>query len=147
MQKPSSHVYSPRRVLAARLLPLWFAAVAACVAPLAFAEVYRWVDANGQVHYGDRPPASSTQAVKFKPGTTAETARRELDAREAARLQARVSACEAAKSQLQTYNRAVKLVLQDPDGSQRELDAGEREDLIAETSLRVRSTCDEVDSE
>lgn len=32
-------------------------AVLSCVALSAHAEIYRWVDANGKVHYTDKPPA------------------------------------------------------------------------------------------
>ncbi|HWS76892.1 MAG TPA: M23 family metallopeptidase [Thermomonas sp.] len=42
--------------------PAWFAAglVLALSAAHAGDQVYRWVDKNGRVHYGDRPPASAT---------------------------------------------------------------------------------------
>lgn len=31
------------------------------VSPLATAQVYKWTDANGQVHYGDTAPSNATQ--------------------------------------------------------------------------------------
>lgn len=33
-------------------------------APLVFAEIYRWVDADGNVHYGDRPQQASVEKVE-----------------------------------------------------------------------------------
>jgi hypothetical protein len=42
-------------------LLLWVLAVSmACANDDAFAEVFRWVDEQGRVHYGDRQPASSS---------------------------------------------------------------------------------------
>lgn len=50
-----------------------------CLLPLpASAGVYKWVDANGQTHFGDRPPAqadSSEVAVDARPAEVDATAR------------------------------------------------------------------------
>lgn len=40
------------------------------LAPLAFAQVYKWTDANGTVHYSEAPPASGTN---YKQVTTTGT--------------------------------------------------------------------------
>lgn len=34
---------------------------------LAAAEIYRWTDANGQVHFGQRPAAAGAEKVEVKP--------------------------------------------------------------------------------
>lgn len=34
---------------------------------LAAAEIYRWTDANGQVHFGQRPAAPGAQQIEVKP--------------------------------------------------------------------------------
>ncbi len=34
---------------------------------LATAEIYRWTDANGQVHFGQRPAASGAEKVEVRP--------------------------------------------------------------------------------
>ena len=34
---------------------------------LATAEIYRWTDANGQVHFGQRPAASGAERVEVRP--------------------------------------------------------------------------------
>ena len=50
----------------------------------AFAQAYRWVDAQGQVHYGSTPPASmdmgdgEAKAENAPPQTTAELAARQI---------------------------------------------------------------------
>ena len=35
---------------------LWLAALLLLCAPLCYAEVYKWVDENGEVHYSNKPP-------------------------------------------------------------------------------------------
>lgn len=53
--------------------------VSMCLLPLsASAGVYKWVDANGQTHFGDRPPAqaaSSEVTVDARPAEVDATAR------------------------------------------------------------------------
>ena len=53
--------------------------VSMCLLPLsASAGVYKWVDANGQTHFGDRPPAqaaSSDVTVDARPAEVDATAR------------------------------------------------------------------------
>lgn len=34
---------------------------------LAFGQVYRWVDENGQVHFGQQPQGGNAQTVEVKP--------------------------------------------------------------------------------
>lgn len=34
---------------------------------LAFGQVYRWVDENGQVHFGQQPQSENAQAVEVRP--------------------------------------------------------------------------------
>ncbi|MDZ4203030.1 MAG: glutaredoxin family protein [Gallionella sp.] len=40
------------------------------LAPAGAEEVYRWVDANGKVHYGDKPPAQAARVDTLKLGDT-----------------------------------------------------------------------------
>jgi biopolymer transport protein ExbB/TolQ len=52
--------------------------ISLCIPLSATAGVYKWVDANGQTHFGDRPPAqaeSSEVAVKAAPASTDASAR------------------------------------------------------------------------
>ncbi len=43
---------------------LWCALL---IPALASAEIYRWTDAQGRVHFGERPGASNAQTVEVKP--------------------------------------------------------------------------------
>lgn len=113
------------------------------------AELYRWVDDSGQVHYSDKKPdqnnprAGEAETLKFAPGSVAAKARRdqaEAEAREAEKVVAR---CTAARSQLDTYTRAVSLVRQQPDGSEVELTPEERVELIEQAQRKVASNCTE----
>jgi hypothetical protein len=45
-------------------------AVAALLAGTASAETYKWVDAQGQVHYSDRPPPAGAEKVELLPAQT-----------------------------------------------------------------------------
>jgi hypothetical protein len=44
--------------------------VLATFAASTFAQVYRWVDDSGQVHFGDRPPADGAEQVRLPPSST-----------------------------------------------------------------------------
>lgn len=44
----------------------WIALAALLAAGLVHAEMYRWVDANGRVHYSDSPPPRTAQQVERK---------------------------------------------------------------------------------
>jgi len=37
-----------------------------CLSVSAYAEVYKWVDADGKVHYGDRPNSSGAREIKVE---------------------------------------------------------------------------------
>jgi hypothetical protein len=70
---------------------------------LAAAEIYRWTDANGQVHFGQRPAAPGAQQIEVKPQAVErdqltlerqERTRRFYDARREEQAQAAVVAAE-----------------------------------------------------
>lgn len=51
--------------------PLWFALaalVAVAVAAPAGADVYKWMDPSGNVHYTDRPPPNDAKLLSVEPG-------------------------------------------------------------------------------
>lgn len=131
----------------ARTTAFAVACVLAATALPAQAELYRWVDANGQVHYSDKKPnqnaapAGDAETLQFAPGSAAAKAQRdraEADAREAEKVAAR---CSSARSQLDTYTRAVSLVRQQPDGSEVELTPEQRAELIEQAQRNVASNC------
>jgi hypothetical protein len=70
---------------------------------LAAAEIYRWTDANGQVHFGQRPAGANAERVEVKPQVVErdsltrereERANRFYDARREEQAQASVAAAE-----------------------------------------------------
>jgi hypothetical protein len=70
---------------------------------LAAAEIYRWTDANGQVHFGQRPAGANAERVEVKPQVVErdsltrereERANRFYDARREEQAQASAAAAE-----------------------------------------------------
>ena len=114
----------------------------------AAAGVYRWVDAEGNVHYGDRPPAdheSSSVTVSPDPGTDpdhkarAEKQRRLLEAIEAERAEReqqdadaaragreRDTRCQQARGTLADLERANLVYTTDESGTRTYMDDEER---------------------
>ena len=91
-----------------------------CLASAAVtAEVYKWVDEQGKVHYGDRPPARGTQADTLAlpptPSADAEVVerafmrRRLLDAFEAERQEEQQTQAEAEAAQRELDRRCAHL--------------------------------------
>lgn len=128
---------------------------------LAFAEVYRWVDEHGQVHYGQRPQAADAQVVDIRlqvierDSATQEReqssqrffqARREEQAQAAqARRQQQaeeVKACTELRSRLASIPEGRRYYQPTANGERRyysdeELDAG-REQLRSQLSERCK---------
>jgi len=124
------------------------------------AGVYRWVDEQGKVHYGDRPPGEANFApveIEAAPTPAPENERRKaktqrlLDALESERAQAQAKAaqaeaeqarkarnCEAARRQVAFYERANSLFRRGPDGKRLYLSDEER----ARTQSQARSLVD-----
>lgn len=119
----------------------------ASLVPPATAQVYRWVDDAGQVHYSDKRPtdaerqASDAQSVTFAPGSTAAAAARQAEQRAAQASEVQAERCQQARSQLDTYTRAVSLVRTGPDGQDVELLPEERVALIQRAQDKVAAAC------
>ncbi|REL32447.1 DUF4124 domain-containing protein [Thalassotalea euphylliae] len=58
------------QVLANRLLVLMFLTLSTSVAAFQSAEVYRWVDKDGNVHYSDMPNNPNAKLIFVQPGIT-----------------------------------------------------------------------------
>lgn len=100
--------------------------------------LYRWVDANGQVHYGDKVPASDAKQGResMKNGVVTKVVPRELRGAELEQAQARIAAdkaAEEARQQRITYDR----YLLQSFGSVADLQATREERLAA---LDARAT-------
>lgn len=50
-----------------RPLLRWSLCLLALLPPATYAEVYRWTDAQGAVHYGDRPPTPGAKPAQLPP--------------------------------------------------------------------------------
>jgi hypothetical protein len=125
-----------------RKLSLSLVAPAAIVAALlhsahavAGADVYRWTDPNGRVHYGDVPPVSSKPLDVPVPGASKAAKgekKKETDA----------SACQQARDNLSTYAAASQIKQVDPvSGLLREVTKDERQKMIDAEAAKVSQTC------
>ncbi|MGQ0586524.1 MAG: DUF4124 domain-containing protein [Gammaproteobacteria bacterium] len=123
--------------------------------------VYRWVDKNGQVHFGDHPPAGVQAEVVLAPlplGSAeaqhqlrdyvrtlevqeAERAKDEERKRAEQALQdARKADCETSRVRRERLEKPRQLEYQ-PDGSARRLTEEERRARIADTEERIADVC------
>jgi len=123
-------------------------ALLAASAPALATDVYKWVDEDGRIHYGDRPAGESAEAVEIEPrqpGTDPELEQRRdkrdklleqfaderrREAEEAERLAAekaqRKRECTRARDQLWQYEHAPYLYDTNDDGERRILSDAER---------------------
>lgn len=133
-------------------------------APIAHSDVYRWVDEQGVTHFSDAPPAKGQSEKISVPVSTPdpeaemrlnqmirlqEQARQERlnkaqeQERQAAEKAARDEACRKAREQLQTLEAGpARMLITEPDGTQRWLAPDERLARIAAAQKRVSDTCD-----
>lgn len=147
------------------LIPLF-----ALVCSTAGAEIYRWVDDKGAVHYGERPPAGAETTRLQLPteptGAGVPDKQRKIDrdrllesyerdrlARQRARderrqqTEARASACKAYQSRWRLYSSAGPLYDVNEDGSRRYLSAAEKDAELARLRAGMQENCDELPAE
>jgi len=128
--------------------------------------VYKWVDEQGRVHYGERPPASSqsqemqlkqqpTQGLSVDEPSREEQQQRLLRAFEEERAQKeeakqkskaeaaeRERNCGRARDRLTRYQRSGFIYDIDQQGNRRILNDAEREATMREAEAAVRHWCD-----
>jgi hypothetical protein len=145
------------RLIAAALLVL--------AAPGASAEgVYRWTDAQGRVHFGDRPPGDGPSTAIAPPAppaapapTAAERAARqqrlldayrderlekqELEAKQKAEEDDRRRRCAQARDRLARYQSSGRIYDPQPNGERRYLNDGERDAEIRTARNEVGRWC------
>ena len=137
----------------------------ALASAFASAEVFKWVDANGDVHYGDRPPAAGVDSRSMPPPPApAEDAdheqrslkqRRLLEAFEAERAERdraetqaaaaraeRAQKCERARRQLAGLERANIVYTTDESGARAYMSDGERRQATANARIWIDRNCD-----
>lgn len=132
------------------------------------AGVYKWVDEQGRVHYGDRPsthtqsetvhvaPSPSSSSSALTPEQRLERQRQLLDAYSQERQQAREAAqkaqqeeekrqrnCVAAKSRMHNYEQAGYLYDMSPNGERRILSDSERSRAQQQARADVAKWCDD----
>lgn len=130
------------------------------------AEVYSWRDANGVIHYGDRPGVENAQIVDIQSARTDNTAVQErLAARQEARnasssnyqeqqaqqqaaqeaadlsAEEKSAACEKARSQLRNYINARRLYRTDANGNKTYLKADEINSARSNAEKNVADKC------
>ena len=131
----------------------------------AAAEVYKWTDTDGNVHYGDRPPATGVDPhsipLRPAPAKEADHAQRRLkqrrlleafEAESAEREQAEVEAaaarrerarnCEYARRDLARFERASIIYTVDENGARIYLSDQERRDAAANARAWIGKHCD-----
>ncbi len=143
--------------------PLFWFALCACGMPAA-AEVYQWTDAEGNAHFGDRPPQSGARTVPLPessappaptPEERLEKQRKLLRAFEEERRQDRdVRAqaqrdkaerqrnCITARDRLLVYERSSGIYDLDATGERVYLEEGQRDRFLAERRQDVEDWCD-----
>jgi hypothetical protein len=100
-------------------------------------DVYKWVDKNGNVHYGDKPRQSAEQ-VEVKPGSgTGQPANPDAAKAEAERA----AQCERMKAKVKTYKDASTVKETDALGHTRDYSEQERQQLIAQTEKKAAEAC------
>lgn len=123
-------------------------------------QLYRWVDADGKVHFGDRPPAAAKAEPldgKLKPVNGAEPTRRqdfpdtsrsrEIEREYAARkesqqsrsLQQQQIACQRARRQLQILQGRVYFV--DENGQESTISERQRQQEAQKLEAEIRRYC------
>lgn len=125
--------------------------------------IYKWVDAQGQVHYGDRPGGAGAQKLNVTPDAVpadaADAARREqqnkllrsfdeqraYDAQQQAKRDAaaaqRAQNCRRARVDLENYSNAAYLYERDAQGHKRIFSDAERERALAQLRQKVERWC------
>lgn len=123
-------------------------------------ELYRWVDSDGKVHFGDRPPVTAKAESldgQLKPINGADPTRRqdfpdttrsrEIDQEYAARKesqqarvqQQRLNACNHARRQLQILRGRVYFV--DENGKETTISERERQQEAVKMEAQIRQHC------
>lgn len=128
-------------------------------AALAAAEIYRWTDETGRVHFGDRPPQGiaaedmSDTAKKinvdesrderaklgkiFAPETAEERRNREQKAQGMARQ--RAQQCQSAQKRLQQLEG--RFIMRDESGKLFDVRESERKTMVEELKTQIRANC------
>lgn len=125
----------------------------------ASAAVYKWVDEQGTVHFGDRPPHYEAKPLKVRPASLpppSEAAAADQTAggpaggdgekggegeTEEQKNPERSEYCRRAQEDLKRYEAAERLAREDEQGNQVILDGAQREELLETVRQRIQRWC------
>lgn len=137
---------------------LLIAAALLLLAPLAAAQVYKWTDASGTVHYSEAPPAQGTKYSKVTTTGTVEplakpaSATRPRDASEGSNEpeppaktvadtpENRKALCDSLKSNLATLQGSAPVVME-KNGETSALDAAQRKQQLDTAQAQYNQYC------
>lgn len=109
------------------------------------ADIYKWTDAQGRVHYGNQPPAQDDAAKKIEvnapPSLTQQQQERDKVLASGEKTKRQFEDCKRSKEQLTTYQSASRVVQKDALGGEKELDAEQRAKLIQVTQQHIKEAC------
>ncbi len=128
-------------------------------------DVYRWLDEQGRVHFGDRPPEGQTVTkLRLHPGPESQGApeadrsqarerllryyderraeQREAAARARQEQEAREVRCAEARRRLGQYEAAGRIFVTGEDGQRHFLSGEERDQLIARLRAEISRWCE-----
>lgn len=129
------------------------------------ADVYRWVDHQGQVHFGDRPPqVEAATKLDLPSGPASEETpevdrsqalerllryydekradEREAGARARQEQAVREARCKEARRRLSTYEAAARIYTTGEDGQRHFLSGDERDQLIGKLQAAISRWCE-----
>ena len=127
----------------------------------ATAEVWKWVDQNGTVHFTDRPQHANSQGIMLPRHTPARSSSRpsghdQASSRQSAASNAANSKpssvdgkkaeeyyCNQATEIYASYSKAPRLYKTNADGQREYLSDKEAAELLAETKAKVAEWCDQ----
>lgn len=118
-------------------------------APLVTAQVYKWSDASGTIHYSQSPPNKGTQFKEMKPNgsvpatppaTASSIAPKPITTQVADTPENRANLCNTLKSSLTALQGTGAVVMQQ-DGKQTVLDAAARKQQTDTAEAKVKQYC------
>ena len=135
----------------------------ACMS-LAHAELYKWTDSQGKVHYTDQPPTVNAQSIKPAQSGQAEATtqatkslndrdqayKKRMDESEQARLKAEKEAeqarvqrenCDKARNNLKSLQSSSRVYSTNSAGQRTYMNEAERADALANTQKAVSDFC------
>ena len=121
------------------LIGLAFTSLLWCAAAGADATLYRWVDKDGHVHYGDQPADNAKQVNPKRLGGDAGDSAG--DAAAAATAAKQAAECKSKNDELARYKGATSITETDALGNTRDYTAEQKDQLVAKTQKYVDEHC------